>query len=60
MHFANSSLPFGGCGESGLGAYHGKRYVMCVCGGGGGGGGGGGSGSGGGGVVVVVVVRGGV
>ena len=25
VHFANDNLPFGGVGESGLGAYHGKR-----------------------------------
>mmetsp|Transcript_41550 Transcript_41550/g.104786 ORF Transcript_41550/g.104786 Transcript_41550/m.104786 type:complete len:476 (+) Transcript_41550:67-1494(+) len=25
MQFTNSALPFGGCGESGMGAYHGKR-----------------------------------
>jgi acyl-CoA reductase-like NAD-dependent aldehyde dehydrogenase len=25
LHFANSKLPFGGCGESGVGSYHGKR-----------------------------------
>eukprot|EP00163_Fabomonas_tropica_P022855 TRINITY_DN399_c0_g1_i5.p1 TRINITY_DN399_c0_g1~~TRINITY_DN399_c0_g1_i5.p1 ORF type:complete len:430 (+),score=137.62 TRINITY_DN399_c0_g1_i5:324-1613(+) len=25
LHFANSELPFGGVGDSGIGAYHGKR-----------------------------------
>ena len=25
VHFANESLPFGGVGESGIGAYHGKQ-----------------------------------
>lgn len=25
VHFTNAELPFGGCGESGLGAYHGDR-----------------------------------
>lgn len=29
VHFTNSSLPFGGVGESGLGAYHGKLTFDC-------------------------------
>ena len=27
-HYGNSNLPFGGVGESGMGAYHGKRGFM--------------------------------
>ena len=27
MHISNPSLPFGGVGESGMGAYHGKASV---------------------------------
>jgi len=29
VHFTNSNLPFGGVGESGLGAYHGHRTFEC-------------------------------
>jgi aldehyde dehydrogenase (NAD+) len=28
MHLANSNLPFGGVGSSGLGAYHGKTSFV--------------------------------
>ena len=29
MHLANHELPFGGVGESGMGAYHGKASFEC-------------------------------
>ena len=31
VHFANHNLPFGGVGESGLGAYHGKQTFDVFC-----------------------------
>ena len=29
IHFANEKLPFGGLGNSGIGAYHGKHSFYC-------------------------------
>ncbi len=31
VHFANHNLPFGGVGESGVGAYHGKQTFDVFC-----------------------------
>ena len=31
VHFANNNLPFGGVGESGVGAYHGKQTFDVFC-----------------------------
>lgn len=31
LHFANSFIPFGGIGRSGMGAYHGKFSFECFC-----------------------------